>query len=33
MENRYGERLLMQFKGTVSLDLLELGKSFWRRAP
>lgn len=33
MENRYGERLLMQFKGNVSLDLLELGKSFWRRAP
>lgn len=33
MENRYGERLLMQFKGNVSLDLLELGKSFWRQAP
>ncbi len=33
MENRYGERLLMQFKGKVSLDLLELGRSFWRRAP
>ncbi len=33
MENRHGERLLMQFKGNVSLDLLELGKSFWRRLP
>jgi hypothetical protein len=33
MENRHGERLLMQFKGNVSLDLLELGRSFWRRAP
>lgn len=33
MENRYGERLLMQFKGNVSLDLLELGKSFWMRVP
>lgn len=33
MENCHGERLLMQFKGNVNLDLLELGKSFWRRVP
>jgi hypothetical protein len=31
MENAYGSKMRMSFKGRADLDLLELGKSFWAR--
>ena len=31
MENAYGSKMRMSFKGQADLDLLELGKSFWSK--
>ena len=31
MENASGAKMRMHFKGTVEIDLLELGKAFWRK--
>jgi len=31
MENAYGSKMRMSFKGQADLDLLELGKAFWRK--
>jgi hypothetical protein len=31
MEDGYGSKMRMSFKGKVDLALLELGKSFWRK--
>ena len=31
MENAYGSKMRMSFKGRADLDLLELGKSFWSK--
>lgn len=31
MENAYGSKMKMSFKGRADLDLLELGKAFWSK--
>jgi hypothetical protein len=31
MENAYGSKMRMSFKGRADLDLLELGKAFWSK--
>jgi len=31
MENAYGSKMRMSFKGRADLDLLELGKAFWTK--
>jgi len=33
MEDQKGAKMRMHFKGEAGLDLLELGKAFWRKHP
>jgi hypothetical protein len=33
MEDQKGAKMRMHFKGEAGLDLLELGKAFWRKRP
>ncbi len=33
MEDGSGAKMKMCFRGTTDLDLLELGRSFWRKSP